>query len=361
MLEKMLGQFLMLGFEGCFIDESHSIINDIVESNIGGVILFSHNVNGSRQNIESPDQLIELTTKLQNCAPTPLLISVDQEGGQVCRLKEADGFPATFSAGALGRLNDVDRTRQQARQQAEILSDCGINFNLAPVVDLNINSANPIIGKYDRSFSADCGIVVKHGSVFIEEHHKKNIACCLKHFPGHGSSGTDSHLNFVDITKTWREDELQPYVDLFQAGFGDAIMTAHVIQKKLDPAGVPATVSSVLIQKILRQKLGFQGVTLSDDLQMKAISKLCGFKDAVQAAILAGVDIIIIGNNLLRQQDCAANAVMAIKELLDNGKISPVELEKRLDRISLLKGKIKGTVEWKIPPLSSCHETRSTV
>ena len=141
-------------------------------------------------------------------------------------------------------------------------------------------------------------------------------------FPGHGSAAADSHLGFVDISEQWQEIELEPYVQLFAAGFADSVMTAHVVNRQLDPEGLPATLSEAVISGLLRNRIGFDGVVISDDLQMKAISDQWSFEEAVQRAVLAGVDLLIVGNNLVREHDIVARGTRAIEELLDNGRCS---------------------------------------
>ncbi len=341
-----LGQMFMTGFDGMTVAAGHPVVEDIVRQQVGGVILFDRNVDSTGQNIQSPGQLRELTAALQEFADIPLLIGVDQEGGRVCRLKEKDGFPATVSAKRLGSGSDVTETRRQAERMAATLAGHGINLNLAPVVDLDLNPDNPIISRYERSFGADPGLVALHAATFIEAHHARGVACCLKHFPGHGSSGGDSHLGFVDSSECWREIELEPYRRLFQAGFADAVMTAHVVQRGLDPRGVPATLSWPMVSGLLRGRLGFTGVIVSDDLQMRAITEKWSYEEAVQMAVLAGVDLLIVGNNLLRRENVVARGVRAIERLLDSNRIDEEALRAAVQRISLLKQKISGEVPW---------------
>ncbi|NOQ47430.1 MAG: glycoside hydrolase family 3, partial [Desulfobulbaceae bacterium] len=221
-----------------------------------------------------------------------------------------------------------------------------INFNLAPVVDLDCNPDNPIIGGYERSFSTDPGLVARFADAFIAAHHQQKVACCLKHFPGHGSAGSDSHLGFVDITEHWRQEELRPFSTLFRDGFCDAVMTAHVVQRTLDPSGMPATLSHEIISGMLRNGLGFTGVILTDDLQMRAISDKWGFKEAVQRAVLAGIDMVIVGNNLVRRQDAVEEGIRAVAELLDIGRIDEDRIRASISRINVLKKKITGEIPW---------------
>ena len=232
----------MVGFRGLALTNDDPIVADIQTRHIGGVFLFDFDVltNKPVRNIQSPAQVKALVASLQKIAPTPLLIGIDQEGGKVARLNEKHGFPPTVSEQYLGALNDLKVTRQYADQTATLLSQLGINLNLAPVVDLNTNPNNPVIGKVERSFSADPTIVTNHARQVIEAHHARAVMTTLKHFPGHGSSTSDSHQGFVDVTDTWSPKELEPYKNIIRAGQADVIMTAHIFNAKLD-ANVPAT------------------------------------------------------------------------------------------------------------------------
>lgn len=337
-LDEKIGQMLLVGFRGLTLTADNPIVADLRQRHIGGVILFDYDMPSSSpvRNIQSPQQVQALTAALQREASTPLLIAIDQEGGQVDRLKE-DGFPPTVSQQYLGTLNDLNTTRKYAESTAQTLSQLGININFAPDVDLNTNPDNPIIGKLERSFSADPTVVTNNALEVIKAHHEYGVLTTLKHFPGHGSSTTDSHLGFVDVTKSWSPTELVPYSRIIQAGQADTVMTAHIFNTNLDP-DVPATLSKPTITGILRDKLHFNGVVFSDDLQMKAITDNYGFAMALESAIDAGVDVLTIGNNLEYYDATApARAIDIIKELVQEGKISPARIDQSYQRIMHLK------------------------
>ncbi|WP_456385917.1 beta-N-acetylhexosaminidase [Desulfolithobacter sp.] len=334
-----LGQMFMVGFDGCRLDEDHSLREVIEQQRVGGVILFDRNVDGRRQNIRSPAQLKALTASLHDLAPDYLLVAVDQEGGRVCRLKEKDGFLPSCTAAELG-CHKADPHGPVLAMAME-LREMGINLNLAPVVDLDIYPKNPIIGQHGRSFGADPDLVVARARAFIQAHHRAGVACALKHFPGHGSSRGDTHLGFVDVTDTWQEKELDPFARLIDLGLADCVMTAHVVNRRLDPDGLPATLSAPILTGLLRQRLGFDGVVVSDDLQMGAITGQWSYREAVQRAVLAGVDLLIVGNNLIRQLDAVAEGVLAIEELLDRGKLDVARISRSLGRIEQLKKNIQ--------------------
>lgn len=341
-----LGQLFLVGFAGLAVDAHHPVVEAITRHGLGGVILFDRDMHGARRNIESPEQLRKLTTTLQGYARTPLFIAVDQEGGRVCRLKEENGFPPTLPAKLLGDGEDTARTRRSAAEMAATLAACGINMNMAPVVDLDLNPANPIIGRFQRSYGSEAGQVVRHAAAFIDGHHHHGVACCLKHFPGHGSAAADSHLGFVDNTEQWRVVELEPYRQLFAQGFADSVMTAHVVNRQLDSSGLPATLSAKVLGGLLRDRLGFPGVIISDDLQMRAISDQWSYAEAVRKALLAGVDLIIVCNILAQEDDAVGRGIRAVEELLAAGRISEQQVRDSLYRIAILKQKIGGKVPW---------------
>jgi beta-N-acetylhexosaminidase len=266
--------------------------------------------------------------------------AIDQEGGEVCRLKEDFGFAPTVSARELGRINSPVRTHSEAARIAQTLARVGINLNLAPVVDVDVNRFNPVIGWLDRSFSADPEVVTLHAGEFIRAHRQYGVLCALKHFPGHGSSTRDSHLGFTDISGTWSSKELWPYEMLIREELADVIMTAHVFNANLD-AEFPATLSKSIVTDLLRDQLFFYGVVISDDMQMRAIRDHYGFVTALQGAIEAGVDIILISNNSVFEEDAASRAIAIIKNLVDEGKITSQRIDQSYLRIARLKQKLQ--------------------
>ena len=340
-LEVKIGQMLMMGFRGLKVEADYPIAQDIQQRDIGGVVLFDYDLptKAPRRNIEAPAQVKALITSLQALAPIPLLVAVDQEGGQIGRLREESGFAPTVSAQYLGRMNEPALTHEQAASIAKTLSQLGINLNLAPVVDLNTNPNNPVIGHKERSFSADPNIVTNHALEFIRAHHAQGVLCTLKHFPGHGSSTHDTHLSLVDVTNTWTSTELEPYANLIRAGEVDAVMTAHVFNANLDPEH-PATLSKPTITDLLRKGLNYEGVVISDDLQMGAIADHYGLATAIQATIEAGVDMIAIANNSEYDENIAARVIALIKQLVHAGKISEARLDESYRRIQRLKRKL---------------------
>ena len=332
------GQMLMIGFRGMSVESAPEIAADITRHRIGGVVLFDYDVpsRSSSRNISTPQQLSSLTTELQKLSKIPLFIAIDQEGGKVNRLKSARGFPPTVSADYLGRLNNPDTTSAAARQTARTLKAMHITMNLAPVADLNTNPDNPVIGKIGRSFSSDPATVISNITLIVGAYHNEGIIATLKHFPGHGSSTTDTHLDFTDITTSWSEQELEPYRILIASGYNDAVMTAHVFNAKLDPL-YPATLSKSTLTDLLRHKLGFKGVVVSDDMQMKAIADHYGLETAIRLTIEAGVDILLFGNNTSYDPAIASKATDIINSLIQQKIITPERIDQSYRRIMKLK------------------------
>jgi len=340
-LEEMAGQMLMLGFPGTVLTPDNPIVADIRERHVGAVILFSQNVaTGGPRNIQSPGQLRELCQALQDTAGGSLLIATDQEGGVVARLGPDHGFPATRSAAELGATGDPEVTRAAAAEMADTLASVGVNFNIAPVVDVNTNPANPIIGALDRSFSSDPAAVAAHAAAFIEAHHERGILTSLKHFPGHGSSTGDSHEGFVDVTPTWDPLELEPYRELVSAGLADTVMVAHVSNSNWDPEH-PASLSPAVIQGMLRNDIGFDGAVLSDDMGMGAITGRYSIEESIRLAIEAGNDILVFGGNLAgTPEGIGARVHAAIVDLVRRGDIAEERIAESYRRISALKARV---------------------
>jgi beta-N-acetylhexosaminidase len=238
----------------------------------------------------------------------------------------------------LGERNDPAYTYAQAESTARTLAAAGVNHNLAPVVDVNTNPANPVIGSLSRSFSADPAVVIEQARIFIEAHHAQGVTTTLKHFPGHGSSQADSHLGLVDVSATWQPLELQPYRVLIGEGLADAVMTAHVFNAQLDPA-YPATLSQAVITGILREELGYDGVVITDDMNMGAITAQYGFEQAAVLAVQAGADILAYGNNLVYDPNVAERAIAALLAAVERGELSEARIDESHRRVMALKGR----------------------
>ena len=347
MIKDRVGQMFMIGFDGCKVSKE---LMDIVQHyNIGGVILFSRNIN-------DPIQLANLCNDLQNLSPdTPLFLSVDQEGGRVSRLKEP--FTQFPPAGILGEIfeKELGEIKKEGKDSTEFsyekyktvelvhdlggilareLRSVGINMDLAPVLDVNTNPDNPVIG--DRSFGADPYVVSTLGNAFIKGLQENGVIPTGKHFPGHGDTELDSHKQLPVVKhniKRLKGIELKPFMEAIGKGL-EAIMTAHVLYPAWD-ISMPATLSKRILKGLLRKKLGFKGLIISDDMEMGAIAQNYPIGEATVNAIKAGIDIILIGNNIGKQK----KAVQSILEAIDEGKLSEARIEESIKRIIEVKNK----------------------
>jgi len=340
-LSKMVGQMIMLGFRGLEISEDSPIVEAIEEVKVGGVVLYDQDVilKEDTRNVDSPDQLRCLVQELQARSETPLLVAIDQEGGQISRLKTKYGFPPTMSAAKLGKIDQTDRTEVAARRIGQTLNRVKVNLDLAPVVDVNVNPQNPAIGRLDRSFSKDPEEVIEHATAFIRGLHAEGILSCIKHFPGHGSAWNDSHFGLTDITQTWTKQELRPFQAIIEKGLCDAVMTGHLFNAKID-SEYPATLSVKALKGLLRDKLGFKGVIISDDMQMAAIKEFYGLREAVYRFIKAGGDILLFANNLQYDPKIAIKVHGLILDMVSQGRIETSRIRDSYCRIMHLKRRL---------------------
>lgn len=335
--EKLLeniSRMVIIGFDGDKLEQNSPIIKTLQKYPLGGVILFDRDYNNKNKtkNISSPKQLQTLTNTLYQHAKAPILISIDQEGGKVARLKNRDGFMDTLSAHAISKTN-INKAKEFYESQSQMLSSLGINTNFAPVVDLAIESNNKVITKLERSYGKTPNKVYQHAKIMIEAQTKHNIASVIKHFPGHGSSLADSHHGFVDVSSTWHESELIPYKKLIKDGFVNMIMSAHIFNFNLDKKH-PATLSYNTNTKLLRQEMHFGGVLISDDLQMKAITNHYDLKTRLTLAINSGVDMVLFGNQLA--QNTPEEIIETIFKQVKAGEIPLAKIKEANQRIENL-------------------------
>ncbi len=320
----------MVGFTGTAVPDS--LAYDLQQRNLGGVLFFA-------SNLHDTVQIKNLTAQLKQLSKLPLFLATDQEGGKVARLTSRNGFSNTYTAYQLGTIfNSIDSTQMQAGEMAQWLSSCGININFAPVVDVNVNPSSPAIGALSRSFSSNPLTVFNHASAFIDEMHKQNIITTLKHFPGHGSAMSDSHLGFTDITNTWADSELVPYQNLLANNYSDIIMAGHLYNAHLDSL-YPATLSHDVITGLLRNKLGFKGVVVTDDMLMGAISTQYTFSKAVELAVNAGDDVLLFATNIVNSKSMVDSVINIISQKVADGTISESTIDSAYSRIINLKQK----------------------
>lgn len=340
-LHDMIGQMILVGFPGTSAPPGSQILRDIERFNLGGVWLTDNDspLGETLGNIASPQQLSELTQSLQRTAKLPLFVAVDAEGGQVIRLKPQFGFLGTKPAAELGRLTDIDRTRRQADAVAGQLAALGINFNFAPVLDLDRSDVNPSLGGKGRCFSADPTVVTEHGRIVLEANRRHELLSAVKHFPGHGSSRADSHRGPADVSNTWSPEELQPFGRLICDGLVDAVMTSHIRLDRYDRE-FPATLSKAILSGLLRGEMGHDGLIISDDLSMGAIAVKYSWDEAITLAIHAGVDVVIHANILNHDPALVRHTHETITRLVRSAEISPARIAASYERIVRAKARM---------------------
>ena len=295
-LDVMIGSMLMLGFRGADLPQGDAFLAQVRAGHVGHIILFDRDVTtGGERNIISPQQ--------------------------VRRLKPQRGFADLPSAQSMGAASP-EKTRAIARQLGVELASLGISVDLAPVADVNSNPANPAIGALERSFSPNPALVAAHALAFGQGLAQSGIIPALKHFPGQGGAQKDSHLGLTDITRSWNaKADLAPYAQAFAQGWPGMVMLGHLYHKGLDPQ-YPATLSRAVVADLLRGRMGWRGVIISDDMQMKAITDHYGMEQAMLLAVNAGVDILLFGNNLYWDETLPRKAFETLRGLVESGRIS---------------------------------------
>jgi beta-N-acetylhexosaminidase len=334
-LDIKIGQMIMVGINERTALSDSDILRNELRYKIGGIIIFEKNI----AKTSSVPKLKKLIADIKTEASMPLFMAIDEEGGKVHRLKEKYGFVPMPSAAVSGVLSP-DSTYNYAYRLASELRELGFNLNFAPVVDVAINPENPIIAKVQRSYSPSPNLVTEHALSFIRAHRVNGIHTTLKHFPGHGSSSTDTHKDMVDVTRQWQMKELIPYARIIDSGQCDAIISCHVVNCRLDTGCIPSTLSKAINTDLLRDVLGFNGVVFSDDMQMYAISKHYGIDKAIVMAINSGVDVVVFGNNVNPVDRITATEIHAIiKKLVLDGEISLQRIDESYKRIMFMKQK----------------------
>ncbi|MCM3040278.1 beta-N-acetylhexosaminidase [Paenibacillus motobuensis] len=326
-LEQKIGQLFICGFHSLTPDEQITTLTG--KYHVGGVVYF-------RRNVESVRQLATLSHNLQKLprshSDIPLIISIDQEGGMVARL-DHDGISRIPGNMTLGAVDDLQLTYDVAKLAAEEMLALGINMNFAPCIDVNNNPANPVIGV--RSFGEDPAKVAEHGVAATRGYQENGVIATVKHFPGHGDTAVDSHLGLAVVPhdkERLHQIELLPFRKAIEAG-ADAVMTAHVIFPAFETEEIPATLSRRVLTELLREEMGFNGVIVTDCLEMHAIAKSCGIAEGAVRAIEAGADLVLVSHTLSDQ----IAAIEAVREAVVSGRISEDRINQSLQRILELK------------------------
>lgn len=320
------GQLLITGFRGTKPGDAEvdKVCKMLDEGHCAGVILL-------RRNCISPEQISLISQTFRDAAGalTPV-ISIDQEGGRVARLDANNGFFDWMSACA---ISDSGMSEAEIEsywtKRAWQLSDVGINLNFAPVVDLNLNPDNPIIGKLGRAYGSEPDQVFRMAELFVRSHRAAGVKTSLKHFPGHGSSTVDSHKDAVDISRSWKEIEFEPFRKMVRAKLTDSVMIGHLLHPSFsDEPWMPASLSWRSVNAI-REMLGFQGIVITDDMQMAAVDDLLPLGAAAVAAVNAGNTFLIYSN--YRKSDHIDTVKRVAAALVDSmGQMSPASIANQI-------------------------------
>ncbi len=294
---------------------------------VGGIVIF-------KGNIQDESQLSSLIADFQSASKIPMIVAVDEEGGSVARLANHEAFslPKYKSARDIGATGDPEQARQMGQTIGSYLRAYGFNLDFAPVADVDSNPANPVIGR--RAYSTDAQQAAQMVTAAVEGFHDAGMLCTVKHFPGHGDTGQDSHYGTATSYKTWEEmkaTEMLPFEAGIAAGV-DVVMTAHITTPNATADGLPASLSYTMVTERLRGELGFQGVIVTDALGMNAIKNYFAPAESAVAALCAGVDVLLMPSDLRAAFDGVIRAV-------EDGTLSEERLNESVRRILTLKQK----------------------
>ena len=332
-LRQPIARLLVVDFRGLTASVDDPIARAIANDGLGGVILFDRDEVVGVRNVASPDQVASLIDSLRSFAPDrELIVAIDQEGGKVTRLSPKYGFRSVASEAAIGGAGDT-KVQAWAEGIAGTLAGVGVNLNFTPVVDLNVNPTNPAIGALDRAFSADPAVVSRDAEIETTAHRDRDIKTALKHFPGLGSAKANTDFGVADVTRTWRDRELDPYRDLLGLGLVDVIMAAHVVNGQID-ASAPASLSHKTVTGLLRGTLGWDGVVVTDDMGAAAIRQAFGLKDAIGLALNAGNDLLLFANQHDYDPKLATTVITMIEGLVADGTVAGSRIDEAVARVS---------------------------
>ncbi len=327
-LDREVAGLFCVGFHG---GTPSLEVLDLIRRGVHGVVLFSRNV-------QDAEQVAALSGDLKRAAgQRRLLVSIDQEGGRVARLRPDHGFTALPPMRALGQLGDAELARQVGALLGSELRAVGIDQDYAPCVDVDTNPLNPVIG--DRSLGRDPAQVGWLGAALAQGLQASGVAACAKHFPGHGDTSQDSHTDLPRLPHSLerlRQVELRPFQALARAGVA-AVMTAHVVFEALD-AERPATLSPPVL-RLLRDELGFEGCCISDDLEMKAVTEHFPLEEVAPGCVLAGVDALLVCHTPAVQH----RAIDLVRQAVEDGRIPR-------ERLAEARARVKRLLAWAGPP-----------
>jgi beta-N-acetylhexosaminidase len=334
----MAGQMIVIGFDGKSAEDPgvKAMAGELAAGRLGGVMYL-------KKNVASLAAVAKMNAEFRAASPDlPPFITLDQEGGAVERLTKDVGFTEIPNAATIAADNSPEAAEAIYAEMAKGIAAQGFTVNFGPVADLNINPNNQVIAKFGRAYSADPETVTAYDRAFIEGHHKAGLATALKHFPGHGSSTADSHEGFVDITKTWSEDELEPYRELIGEGVVDMVMVGHLYHADYadDDGQTPSSLSARWIDGVLRTDLGFDGVVISDDLEMGAIRDHFTLEQTVVEGVKAGMDILLFSNTGYQRPGLSKEVLAILMEQAEKDPAFAKRIEQSYERIVALKRRL---------------------
>lgn len=326
-VQDQVPELLMMGFSGSEPDSlsAKNLADHIGNGRVGGVVFVKENV-GSRDDVAG---LVQLFSK---AGRNRTIIAIDHEGGAVQRLTEAHGFTKLPAPWTVARTYALPDARALYARAGRELAALGFNLNLAPVVDLH-DPANPAIGRFGRAFGTETAEVVAYAEAFMEGFASAGVRCAVKHFPGEGHSHEDSHDDLPDISSTWSDRDLDPFRELIARGQVSAVMSGHVRLAAVDPDPVPVTLSSKAITGLLRDTLGFGGLTLTDDLDMAAVSATGDRRSAVLRALAAGNNLLMLRNRHRFDPDLPNSVAAWVEEAVKTGSLPKTLIADSAERV----------------------------
>ncbi|WP_316355162.1 glycoside hydrolase family 3 N-terminal domain-containing protein [Devosia sp.] len=338
-LEQMAGQMIVVGFQGDDVVDAavETLRDELAAGRLGGVMLL-------KINVKSLDAVAAINAAFRAASPALLpFITLDQEGGAVERLTKEVGFKEIPNAAAIAAENSPEQAEAIYAEMASAIADLGFTVNFGPVADVNLNKNNQIIAKFGRAFSDDPAVVARYDAAFIKAHHAAGLLTALKHFPGHGSSTGDSHEGFVDITQTWQPAELDPYRALMADKLVDMVMVGHLYQADYSDAGTqtPSSLSPQWITGVLRGDLGYDGVVISDDLEMGAIRDHFTLEQTVTMAVRAGMDVLLFSNTAKYRASLGQEILDILVAEAEADPAFAARIEESYERIVQLKSRIR--------------------
>lgn len=330
-LDEMIGQMVLVGFRGTDVNTPayKALKKQIEKSQVGGVIILKHNVKDREQILSLMQDLTSTKVDL------PLFVGLDQEGGVIHILGSENGFKNHLSALKTAQTKNSQQAYEMYFDLAKMCKEAGFNLNFAPNVDLQINK-DSIIAKKERGFSECPTVVTRYAKEVLKAHYDNGVITSLKHFPGHGSPVGDTHKGLVDASETWNEIELTPYKELCFDNPLQMVMISHIFVEKLDDK-YPASLSKNVVSGVLREQIGFDGVVITDDLQMGAIRENYSLEEIVVNAINAGDDILMFSNYFYEDYETPVKIRKIVKKAIKEGKIDRKRIEKSYERILKLK------------------------